>query len=65
MQYSHHITYNINGNTLVEQIPKSGPSFRSYLPEADRESIFLTPTDQQETRNTMLDIRNIIWETYI
>ena len=47
-----------SGKTLAEQIPKSGPSFRSYLPEANRESIFLTPTDQQELRNIMLNIRN-------
>ena len=46
------------GKTFAEQIPKSGPSFRSYLPEANRESIFLTPTDQQEIRNIMLNIRN-------
>ena len=46
------------GKTLAEQIPKSGPSFRSYLPEANRESIFLTHTDQQEIRNIMLNIRN-------
>ena len=46
------------GKTLTEQIPRSGPSFRSYLPEANGESIFLTPTDQQEIRNIMLDIRN-------
>ena len=46
------------GKTLAEQIPKSGPSFRSYLPEANRESIFLTPTHQQEIRNIMLNIRN-------
>ena len=46
------------GKTLAEQIPKSGLSFRSYLPEANRESIFLTPTDQQEIRNIMLNIRN-------
>ena len=46
------------GKTLAEQIPKSGPSFRSYLPEANKESIFLTPTDQQEIRNIML---NICW----
>ena len=46
------------GKTLAEQIPKHGPSFRSYLPEANKESIFLTPTDQQEIRNIMLNIRN-------
>ena len=46
------------GKTLAEQIPKSGPSFRSYLPAANKESIFLTPTDQKEIRNIMLNIRN-------
>ena len=46
------------GKTLAEQIPKSGPSFRSYLLEANKESIFLTPTDQQEIRNIMFNIRN-------
>ena len=46
------------GKTLAEQIPRFGPSFRSYLPEANGESIFLTPTDQQEIRNIMLNIRN-------
>ena len=35
--------------TLTEQIFKSGPSFRSYLPEANRESEF---------RNIMLNIIN-------
>ena len=44
--------------TLTEQILKSGPSFRSYLPEANRESEFFTPTDQQEIRNIMLNIIN-------
>ena len=44
--------------TLAEQISKSGPSFRSYLPEANIESIFLTPTDQQEILDIMLNIRN-------
>ena len=48
----------IVGRTLEEQILKSGPSFRSYLPEANRESIFLTPTDQQEILNITLNIRN-------
>ena len=46
------------GKTLAAQIPKSGPSFYTYLPEANKESIFLTPTDQQEIRNTILNIRN-------
>ena len=46
------------GKKFAQQIPKSDPSFRSYLPEANRESIFLTPTDQQEIRNIKLNIRN-------
>ena len=46
------------GKTLAAQIPKSGPSFYTYLPEANKESIFLTPTDQQEIRNIILNIRN-------
>ena len=36
------------GASLAEKIPKSGPSFERYLPEANRESIFLTPTNDIE-----------------
>ena len=46
------------GKTLAAQIPKSGPSFYTNLPEVNKESIFLTPTDQQEIRNIILNIRN-------
>ena len=48
------------GKTLETQIPKSGPSFYTYLPEANKESIFLTPTDQQEIRNVILNVRNSV-----
>ena len=46
------------GKTLAAQIPKSGPSFHKYLPEANRECIFLIPTDEREIRNIILNIRN-------
>ena len=46
------------GKTLAAQIPWSGPSFHTNLPEANKESIFLTPTDQLEIRNTILNIKN-------
>ena len=46
------------GKTLAAQIPKSGPSFYTYLPEANRESIFLTPTDYQEIHVIIINIRN-------
>ena len=46
------------GKTLAAQIPRSGPSFHTYLPEANKESIFLTPTDQLEIRNIILNIKN-------
>ena len=44
--------------TLAAQIPKSGPSFHKYLPEANKECIFLIPTDEREIRNIILNIRN-------
>ena len=51
--------YFINiGSTLAAQIPTSGPSFKRYLLEANTESIFLTPTDEQEIRKIILDTRN-------
>ena len=46
------------GKTLAAQIPKSGPSFHKYLPEANKECIFLIPTDEREIRNIILNIRN-------
>ena len=46
------------GKTLAAQIPTSGPSFHRYLPEANKECIFLTPTDDREIRNIILNIRN-------
>ena len=46
------------GKTLAAQIPKSGPSFHKYLPEANEECISLIPTDEREIRNIILDIRN-------
>ena len=36
----------------------SGPSFHSYLSEANKESFFLTPTDQQEIHNIILNIKD-------
>ena len=36
----------------------SGPSFHSYLSEANKESIFLTPTDQQEIHSIILNIKD-------
>ena len=44
--------------TLAAQIPTSGPSFHRYLPEANKECSFLTPTDDREIRNIILNIRN-------
>ena len=46
------------GKTLAAQIPKSGPSFHKYLPEANKECIFLIPTDEREIRNIILNVRN-------
>ena len=46
------------GSTLAVQIPTSGPSFKRYLLKANTESIFLTPTDEQEIRKIILDTRN-------
>ena len=46
------------GKTLAAQIPKSGPSFHKYLPEANKECIFLIPTDEREIRHIILNIRN-------
>ena len=46
------------GKTLAAQIPKSGPSFHKYLPEANKECIILIPTDEREIRNIFLNIRN-------
>ena len=43
---------------MAAQIPKSGPSFKRYLLEANIESIFLTPTDEQGIRKIILDTRN-------
>ena len=45
------------GSTLAAQIPTSGP-FKRYLLEANTESIFLTPIDEQEIRKIILDTRN-------
>ena len=36
----------------------SGPSFHSYLSEANKESIFLTPTDQQEIHSIILNVKD-------
>ena len=36
----------------------SGPSFHSYLLEANKESIFLTPTDQQQIHSIILNIKD-------
>ena len=36
----------------------SGPSFHFYLSEANKESIFLTPTDQQEIHSIILNIKD-------
>ena len=44
--------------TLAAQIPKSGHSFHKYLTEANKECIFLIPTDEREIRNIILNIRN-------
>ena len=46
------------GKTLAAQIPMSGPSFHFYLSEANKESIFLTPTDQQEIHSIILNIKD-------
>ena len=46
------------GKTLAAQIPKSGPPFHKYLPEANKECIFLIPTDERESRSIILNIRN-------
>ena len=46
------------GSTLAAQIPTSGPSFKRYLLEANTESIFLSPTDEQEIRKIILDTRD-------
>ena len=46
------------GKTLAAQIPMSGPSFHSYLSEANKESIFLTPTDQQEIHSIILNMKD-------
>ena len=46
------------GSTLAARILTSGPSFKRYLLEANTESIFLTPTDEQEIRKIILDTRN-------
>ena len=46
------------GKTPAAQIPKSGPSFHKYLPEANKECIFLIPTDEREIRNIILNVRN-------
>ena len=46
------------GETIAAQIPMSGPSFHSYLSEANKESIFLTPTDQQEIHSIILNIKD-------
>ena len=46
------------GKTLAAPIPMSGPSFHSYLSEANKESIFLTPTDQQEIHSIILNIKD-------
>ena len=46
------------GKTMAAQIPKSGPSFHKYLPEANKECVFFIPTDEREIRNVILDIRN-------
>ena len=46
------------GKTLAAQILMSGPSFNSYLSEANKESIFLTPTDQQEIHSIILNIKD-------
>ena len=46
------------GKTLAAQIPKSGPSFQKYLPEANKEYIFLILTAEREIRNIILNIRN-------
>ena len=43
---------------MAAQIPTSGPSFKRYLLEANIESIFLTPTDEQGIRKIILDTRN-------
>ena len=51
------ITVNV-GKTLAVQIPKSGPSFHKYLPEANKEYIFLIPTDEREIQNVYLNVRN-------
>ena len=56
------------GKTLAAQIPKSGPSFHKYLPEANTECIFLIPTDEEEIRNSILNINTqcsrIWWDIF-
>ena len=45
------------GKTLAAPIPRSGPSFHTYLPEANKELIFLTPTGQLEISNIILNMK--------
>ena len=45
------------GKTSAEQISKPVPSFRSYLPDANRDAKFLTPT-YQEIRDIISNLRN-------
>ena len=46
------------GTTLAATIPQGGPSYNSYLPPANEDSIFLAPTNTEEIRKILLKLNN-------
>ena len=51
--------YFINiGNKLAASIPQGGPNFQTFLPPANEDTIFITPTNSDEVKRILSNLKN-------
>lgn len=46
------------GSTLAASIPKEGPNFKTYLPQTNEDTIYLTPTNADEITKIINRLKN-------
>ena len=46
------------GSTLAASIPKDGPNFKTYLPHANEDTIFIEPTNSDEIKKIITKLKN-------